>query len=58
MYGATLAHYQQVAREAQLYAALQAMAAMCDALGIGGAVVNQAKEALNATDTETSARSA
>lgn len=39
-------HYQQLARQARIEAALIELVALCDALGVGGAAVNNAKEAL------------
>lgn len=52
-------HYQQLAQQARIEASLAELIALCETLGIGGAVVNKAKEALkNETYAETSPRSA
>lgn len=52
-------HYQQLAQQARIEAALAELITLCETLGIGGAVVNKAKEALkNETFTDTSPRSA
>lgn len=57
--GGAIQHYQQLAKQARIEAALAELVALCDALGVGGAVVNNAKEALkNETFTDASPRSA